>query len=138
MDLYDFMSCDSRRIQVLWLMIVDDNELFRTVLRSALMHYFDSIDILEAGSAEKALAKISDDPPFLVFVDIQLPGENGLQLTRKIKYLYPETLVVVCTTFDSNEYKRAAYQVGADYFVPKSSMEIKKFVDMIQSHIDKQ
>jgi DNA-binding NarL/FixJ family response regulator len=137
-NLYDFMSCDMRRIEVSWLMIVDDNELFRTVLRSTLMHYFDSIDILEAGSAEKALAKISDDPPFLVFVDIQLPGENGLQLTRKIKHLYPETLVVVCTTFDSNEYRRAAYQVGADYFVPKSSMEIKKFVDMIQSHIDKE
>lgn len=120
------------------LMIVDDNELFRKVLRSSLMHHLDKIDILEAGSAEKALAKISDDPPFLVFVDIQLPGENGLQLTRKIKRLHPETLVVVCTTFDSNDYEQAAYGVGADYFVSKSSMEIKKFVYMIQSHIDKQ
>lgn len=123
---------------MLWMMIVDDNELFRTVLRSNLIHYFDSIYILEVGSAEKALAKISDDPPFLIFVDIQLPGENGLQLTRKIKHLYPETLVVVCTTFDSNEYRRAAYRVGADCFVPKSSMNLKKIVDMIQSHIDKQ
>jgi len=120
------------------LMIVDDNELFRTVLRSSLMHQLDSIDIREAGSAEKALAKISDDPPFLIFVDVQLPGENGLQLTRKIKHLYPETRVVVCTTFDSNEYRQAAYRVGADYFVSKSSMEIKKFVKMIQSHIDEQ
>ena len=120
------------------LMIVDDNELFRTVLRSSLMHHLDSIDIREAGSAEKALAKISGDPPFLIFVDVQLPGENGLQLTRKIKHLYPETKVVVCTTFDSNEYRQAAYRVGADYFVSKSSMEINKFVKMIQSHIDEQ
>jgi DNA-binding NarL/FixJ family response regulator len=120
------------------LMIVDDNELFRTVLRSSLLHHLDPIDILEAGTAENALAKISDDPPFLIFVDVQLPGENGLQLTRKIKHLYPETLVVVCTTFDSNEYRQAAYRVGADYFVSKSSMEIKKIVKMIQSHIDEQ
>jgi DNA-binding NarL/FixJ family response regulator len=118
------------------LMIVDDNELFRTVLRSSLMHHLDPIDILEAGSAEKALTKISDDPPFLIFVDVQLPGENGLQLTRKIKHLYPETLVIVCTTFDSNEYRQAAYGVGADYFISKSSIEIKKNVKMIQSHFD--
>lgn len=121
---------------MLGLMIVDDNELFRTVLRSYLMYHLDTVEILEAGSAEKALTKISDDPPFLVFVDIQLPGENGLRLTRKIKHIYPETLVVVCTTFDSNEYKQAAYQVGADYFLSKASMELKKIVEMIQSHID--
>ena len=54
------------------LMIVDDNKLFRTVLRSSLMHHLDPIDILEAGTAEKALAKISHDPPFLIFVDVQL------------------------------------------------------------------
>jgi DNA-binding NarL/FixJ family response regulator len=123
---------------VLWLMIIDDSELFRTVLRSSLIHHLDSIDILEAGTAENALAKISDNPPFLIFVDVHLPGENGFQLTRKIKHLYPETIVVVCTTFDSNEYRQAAYRVGADYFVPKSSMEIKKIVKIIQSHIDKQ
>lgn len=120
------------------LLIVDDNEMFRTVLRSSLMYHLDAIDIREAGSAEKALAKISEAPPFLVFVDIQLPGENGLQLTRKIKHLYPETKVVVCTTYDSNEYRQAAYRVGADYFVSKSSMEIKEFVKMIQSHLDEQ
>jgi DNA-binding NarL/FixJ family response regulator len=123
---------------VLWLLIVDDNEMFRTVLRSSLMHHLDAIDIREAESAEKALDKISDEPPFLVFVDIQLPGENGLQLTRKIKHLYPETLVIVCTTFDSNEYRQVAYGMGADYFVSKSSMEIKKFVKMIQSNIGEQ
>ncbi len=123
---------------MLWLMIIDDSELFRTVLRSSLIHHLDSIDILEAGTAENALAKISDNPPFLIFVDVHLPGENGFQLTRKIKHLYPETIVVVCTTFDSNEYKQAAYRVGADYFVPKSSMEMKKVVKIIQSHIDKQ
>jgi DNA-binding NarL/FixJ family response regulator len=121
---------------VLGLMIVDDNELFRTVLRSSLMHHLDTVDILEAGSAEKALTKISDDPPFLVFVDIKLPGENGFKLTRKIKHLYPEILVVVCTTFDSNEYRQAAYKVGADYFISKSSMELKKILEIIQSQID--
>jgi len=123
---------------VSWLLIVDDNEMFRKIFRSSLMEHLDTIDIREAGSAEKALAEISDAPPFLIFVDIQLPKENGLHLTRKIKHLYPETKVVVCTTFDSNEYRKAAYQFGADYFVSKSAIEIKELVKFIRSHFDQQ
>lgn len=118
-----------------WLLIVDDNEMFRKVFRSSLKQHLDTIDIRESGSAENALITISNTPPpFLMFVDIQLPRENGLQLTHKIKHLYPETTVVVCTTFDSNEYRKAAYRAGADYFVSKSAVEIKELVKLIRSH----
>jgi len=119
---------------VSWLLIVDDNEMFRNIFRSSLMQHLDTIDIREAGSAERALAEILDAPPFLIFVDIQLPKENGLQLTRKIKHLYPKTIVIVCTTFDSNEYRKAAYRAGADYFVSKSAIEVKELIKLIESH----
>lgn len=129
------MSSDKRSLKVEWLLIVDDNEMFRKVFRSSLKQHLDTIDIREVGSAENALTTISNTPPpFLIFVDIQLPRENGLQLTRKIKHLYPETTVVVCTTFDSNEYRNAAYRAGADYFVSKSAIEIKELVRLIRSH----
>jgi DNA-binding NarL/FixJ family response regulator len=121
---------------VLWLLIVDDNEMFRNLLRSSLIQHLDTIDIREAESAEKALGAISNSPPFLIFMDIHLPGENGLKLTRKIKNQYPQTTVVVCTNFDSDEYREAAYRFGADYFVSKSEIKIKKLVKMIQTHID--
>lgn len=115
-------------------MIVDDNEMFRRVFRSSLRRRLGGIDIYEAGNAENALAKISDTTPFLIFMDIQLSGENGLQLTRKIKRLCPQTIVVVCTTFDSDEYQEAAYRAGTDYFVSKSEMEIKEIVKLIRLH----
>jgi DNA-binding NarL/FixJ family response regulator len=117
-------------------MIVDDNEMFRRVLRSSLIQHLDKIAIREAGSAEKALASISESPPFLIFMDIQLPEENGLKLTQKIKRQYPQVTVAVCTNFDSDEYRQAAYRFGADYFVSKSEIKINQLVKMIQSHID--
>jgi DNA-binding NarL/FixJ family response regulator len=124
-----------RRIEVSWLLIADENELFRKVFRSSLRQHLDSIDIKEAGSAEKALAEISESPPVLVFLDIHLPGGEGLKLISKIKCLFPKTRVAVCTTLDTDEYRRAAHRLGADYFVSKSAIKIKDMVTLIRSHM---
>lgn len=121
-----------------WLLIVDDNEMFRKVFRSSLMRHLDTIDIKEAENAEEALGKISKSPPFLIFMDIQLPGENGLKLTRKVKHQHPQTSVVVCTNFDSSEYRLAADRAGADFFVSKSKIKIEELVNLIQLHLDQQ
>lgn len=120
-------------------LIIDDNKMFRKVLRSSLSRHFDSIAIKEAEDAEKALSRISESPPFLVIMDIHLPGKhNGLELTRKIKHLYPQTTVVICTNSDSNAYLQAADQVGADYFISKSAIKRKAIEKLIQSCINQQ
>jgi len=100
------------------------------------MRHLDKIDIEEAESAEKLLAILSGIPPSLIFLDIHLPGGNGLKMTRKIKMLYPQIPVVVLTNFDSNDYRQAAYRLGADYFVSKSAIKIKELLNLIRSHID--
>jgi DNA-binding NarL/FixJ family response regulator len=99
------------------------------------MRYFDKTIIKEAESAETALEKISKSPPNLVFMDIQLPGENGLKFTKKIKARYPQTAVIICTNFDSNEYRLAADRVGADYFISKSAIRINEVLEFVQSHL---
>jgi DNA-binding NarL/FixJ family response regulator len=119
-----------------WMLIVDDNKMFRQVFRTSLLRHLPAINIKEAESAEMALAKISESPPHLMFVDIQLPGENGLKLTKKVKSLYPQTMVIVCTNFDSNEYRLAADRVGADYFISKSAVKINELIEFLKSHIE--
>jgi len=52
-------------------------------------------------------------------MDIRLPGENGLELTKKIKKNYPDITVVIVTSYDLPEYREAARESMADYFVPK-------------------
>ena len=55
----------------------------------------------------------------IIFMDIQLPHENGLDLTKKIKSLYPGVTIIIITEYDSSEYRKAASQADADFFFSK-------------------
>jgi DNA-binding NarL/FixJ family response regulator len=110
------------------ILIVDDNAFFLQFLKETLHSRFPSIDILEAANGEEALQKIKTLPPDAIFMDLRLPGENGLELTKKIKAQYPDTIVVILSNYDLPEYREAAYQCRANHFLPKDS-----FLKMINS-----
>ncbi len=103
------------------ILVVDDNVLFRAVLKEALNSRFRNIKILEVGDGEKALKEIETFLPDLILMDIRLPGENGLQLTRKIKARYPNTRVAIVTSYDEPEYREAAHRCKADHYIPKDT-----------------
>ncbi len=102
-------------------LIVEDNEIFRQSLRETLQARFPSVEILEAGDGPQAMLRIKDSPPELIFMDIKLPGENGLSLTRRIKAEHPDIVVVILTSYDLPEYRDAAFQYNANYFFTKAS-----------------
>ena len=52
-------------------------------------------------------------------MDISLPGESGLNFTGKIKKEYSNIIIIVLTNYDLQEYREAAYQYGADYYMSK-------------------
>jgi CheY-like chemotaxis protein len=110
------------------ILIVEDNAFFLQFLKETLHSRFPSIDILEAANGGEALQKIKTLPPDAIFMDLRLPGENGLELTKKIKAQYPDIVVVILTNYDLPEYREAAYQCGANHFLPKDS-----FLKMINS-----
>ena len=70
-------------------MLVEDSTSFRQVVKNNLQDQFPSMDIIEAVDGVEAFQKIDSYPPNLIFMDIHYPGENGLELTRKIKTDYP-------------------------------------------------
>ena len=74
-------------------MLVEDSPSFRRVLKDSLKNRFPSMGIIEAGDGVEAFQKIDSNLPDLVFMDIHLPGENGLELTRKIKADYPNIII---------------------------------------------
>ncbi len=115
------------------IMLVEDNPSFRQLVKDNLNDQFPSMDIIEAGDGPEALQKIDSHPPNLIFMDIQLPGENGLELTRKIKADYPDIIVIILTSYDLPEYREAATRSKADYFFAKDSIATDGIFKLVKS-----
>ena len=114
-------------------LIVEDNPLFRQTILDILKNQFPSMILEEAADGKTALEKIEDSIPDLVFMDIKLPGENGLHLTEHIKKKHPQVIVVILTSYDWPEYREAAFKFGANFFIMKGSSTNKEIVDLINS-----
>lgn len=101
-------------------LIVEDNDNFRHLLHEVLQIRFPCMIIEESGNGMDALDKLLHPPPQLIFMDIKLPGINGLELTRSIKGQHAGIVIAMITAYDIPEYRDAAFKSGADYFLPKS------------------
>ena len=103
------------------MLIVDDNALFRKALRASLHSQFPSLVVSEAKDGTEALETIPTFLPHMILMDIHLSNENGLELTRFIKGLYPDIKVVILTSYDLPEYHEAVFHYKADYCLSKDS-----------------
>ncbi len=115
-------------------LIVEDSALYRKLLKETLQSRFPSMEIVEAEDGEEAMKKMSVQfPPDLIFMDIKLPGENGLDLTWKIKAKYPDVIVIILTTYDTPEYREAAVRVKADHFLSKGTSSKEGILTLVES-----
>ena len=95
------------------ILLVEDNSSFRQTLADTLCAHFVTMNIAEAGSGEDALLKVEQLHPDMIFMDINLPGENGLEATRMIKMRHKNTLIAMLTSYDIPEYRQQAFRNGA-------------------------
>jgi DNA-binding NarL/FixJ family response regulator len=115
------------------LLIVDDNSMLRATTRRILESNFPELRIFEAADGKEAFIQIHDHLPQLILMDIRLPGENGLKLTRKIKAKYPKIVIVVFTNHDLLEYREAAFENGAEFFLSKLSPGRGRLIAVVES-----
>jgi CheY-like chemotaxis protein len=113
-------------------LIVEDSTLFRQLFKEVLHNRFPSVEVDEAIDGGEALQKVETLRPNLIFMDIRLPGENGLELTKKIKTLHPNTVVIILTGYDLPEYQEAS-SAHADYFFSKDSLTTKDIFTLLES-----
>ena len=113
-------------------LIVEDNTIFRQMLKEILYARFPTIEIAEEPDGSELFSKLDAFHPNIVFMDIRLPGENGLELTKKIKMNYPDIIVVILTSYDLPEYRQAALQSKADHFITKDS-PTQNFLALVES-----
>ena len=127
-------SIEERLIPMFRTLIVEDNATFRQMLKEILVTRFPTMEIMEEPDGNELFNKIGAFHPNIIFMDIRLPGENGLELTKKIKTAYPEIVVVILTSYDLPEYRQAARLSRADHFVTKDSAT-QDFLSLVESII---
>ena len=114
---------------------VEDNDIFRELIRETIHDNFPEITIREAQNSTTALSVVHECLPDLIFMDINLRGESGLDLTKKIKKLYPGLEVIVLTAYDLPEFEEAALAAGASRVLVKSTMVEDDVLTILQSMI---
>ncbi|HYA93056.1 MAG TPA: response regulator [Thermodesulfobacteriota bacterium] len=118
--------------------LVEDSSSFRQIVKVNLQDQFPSMHIIEAADGAEAFQKIHGHPPNLILMDIRLPGESGLELTRRIKADYPEVTIIILTSYDLPEYREAAVQCKADYFFSKGALTTDGVFTLVKSILLKQ
>ncbi|MEU6995426.1 response regulator transcription factor [Streptomyces sp. NPDC046465] len=105
---------------VIDVVIVDDEELFRTGLRMVLETAGD-IRVVEVCEADGVLKAVAAHSPDVVLLDIRMPQRDGLAVLEDLKGRIPTPAVVMLTSFSADAYVVRALRAGADGFLLKDS-----------------
>ncbi len=101
--------------------LVDDQTLFAESLRTVLETRADDMIVVGvAGDGGRAVEVVAETSPDVVLMDVRMPGINGVESTRLIKERYPETRVLMLTTFDDDQYVIEALRLGAVGYLLKN------------------
>ena len=101
------------------ILIVEDQDNMRALLREYLQFAFPGSTVLEAANGHSALELAHGRRPRLVVMDVNLPDANGIELTTLIRAALPDTEVIVVSQFDGQAYIDHAAVAGAFAYVIK-------------------
>lgn len=100
-------------------LLVDDQTIIRDGLRALLSMHTDIEVAGEAGNGKEAVELVRSLQPDVVLTDIRMPEMDGVEATLRIKEEFPDTVVIVLTTFDDDEYIIKAMTYGASGYLLK-------------------
>ena len=99
--------------------LVDDHAMVRSGLRMLLEAQEDMCIVGEAENGRDAVRRVMTYQPDVVLMDVQMPDMNGIEATREIKSIVPETAVLALTIYEDDQYFFEMLKAGASGYIPK-------------------
>ncbi len=102
------------------ILLAEDNAAMRQMIRRILHGLAD--ETCECGSGAEVCALYAAQQPDWVLMDIELPGQDGINATRQIKAAWPEANILIVTSYDEPALRQAAQAAGACGYVLKTNL----------------
>ena len=114
------------------ILIADDHGLMRAGLH-AMLEDEPAVEVVgEAASGEEVLQLAGEVSPDIVLLDINMPGMDGIETTRRLRISYPQTRVLILTVYAEESLLREAIQAGASGYIIKRAAE-EELITAIQA-----
>jgi two-component system nitrate/nitrite response regulator NarL len=116
-------------------LIVDDHADFRSAARDLLVRSGFEV-VGEAADGESALRAAERFEPMVVVLDVQLPGINGFEVSRRLLAAPRPPVVVLVSTAEAIDYGRRIHESGASGFITKSSLTGDTLHAILRGHTE--
>jgi DNA-binding NarL/FixJ family response regulator len=101
------------------ILLVDDHEVVRLGLKALIDRHPNFEVVGEAGSAREALEQVANLQPNVVVMDIRLPGTSGIEACEEIVQRFPDTKVIMLTSYAEDEMLFSSIRAGASGYMLK-------------------
>lgn len=100
-------------------LVVEDSNLMQAVIGNFIKKEKQDVEVLSARDGEEAIRLYTEARPAMVFMDIKMPGMDGLTALERIRAQDPGAKVVMCTALKEQEQKARARKAGAKGYITK-------------------
>jgi YesN/AraC family two-component response regulator len=112
------------------ILIVDDEKHLVKSLQDTLQLEFQDCRVDAAYSGEEALSRLARSAYDLILADLRMPGFDGLDLVKGIRYLNPSVPIVLMTGYGSFAIRKEAARLGVDHYVAKP-FDVEKLLGVV-------
>lgn len=111
-------------------LVADDVKIMRSLLRSNLASFECEI-VSEVDNGDEVVEQVRNTSPDIVFLDINMPGKNGLQVLQEIKSEFSDLFVAMISGHNTFDNIKRSMELGADGFIvkPYTAIKIREMID---------
>jgi two-component system, NarL family, invasion response regulator UvrY len=103
-------------------LVVDDQAPFRLAAKAVVGQLSEFVVVAEAASGTEAITLADVHRPALILMDINMPDINGIEATRRIVSGHPDTVVILCSTYEFEDLPPGAADSGARAYLNKERL----------------